>query len=58
VEEENLETTATTSISRFYRSIEDFMDVVKVGTAVNRFDRIDDDITAEIWERSFALCET
>lgn len=53
-----LETTATTSISRFYRSIEDFMDVVEVGTGVNRFDRINDDITAEIWEQSFALCET
>ncbi len=59
IENKTLESINTTSITRFYRSIEDFMGtaISERGERVNRFDRVIDDITGEIWEKTFALCE-
>jgi hypothetical protein len=60
IENQMLETTSGSSISRFYRSIEDFMSTVidERGRRVYRFELITADISAELWEQSFALCET
>lgn len=51
-----LETTNTTSISRFYRTIEDFMGTVvdEFGVQVFTFELVPDDISAELWAQAVA----
>ncbi len=45
-------TTKIRSSSRFFKPVEEFMGTVG---DINRFDRVDEDISAQIWEQSFQL---
>lgn len=49
-----IESTQLNSRSRFFKPVVEFMGHVN---GVNRFEIVDEDISAEIWEQSFALCE-
>lgn len=58
IENHALESINVTATAKFYRSIEDFMGAVSIDDEwVNRFELVDPDISADIWEKSFALCE-